>query len=78
MGFLQLRQDQRPDEETAEVATRLRQTDARFSELLDDCVGALGENALAARQLSDRLSFLRKEIESHAVARRPEDEETRS
>ena len=78
MRFLQGRQDQRPSGETAEVAARLRRTDARFSELLDVCAGALGENALATRELSDRVSFLRKEIESQAAGRRPEDEESRS
>jgi len=77
MGLLQLHQDQRPDWGEPEVAARLRRTDARLSRLLNICASALGESVQATRELSERVSLLRKEIETDAAGRR-EDGERRS
>ena len=78
MRLLQLHQDQRPDRGEAEVAARLRRTDARFSRLLNICANALGESVQATQELSERVSSLRKEIESDADGRRCRDGERRS
>ena len=78
MRLLQLHQDQRPDRGEPEVAARLRGTDARFSRLLNICANALGESVQATRELSERVSFLRKEIESDAAGRRCRDGERES
>jgi hypothetical protein len=78
MSLLQFHQDQRPDRGEPEVAARLRRTEARFSQLLDICANALGESLQATRELSDRMSFLRREIECDAAARRRQDGERRS
>ena len=77
MGLLQLHQDQRPDWGEPEVAARLRRTDARLFRLLNICASALGESVQATRELSERVSLLRKEIETDAAGRR-EDGERRS
>ena len=78
MRLLQLHQDQRPDKGESEVASRLRQTDVRFSRLLEFCANALGESAQATGELSKRVSFLREEIESNPASGRRLDEEGRS
>jgi hypothetical protein len=78
MRLLQLHQDQRPDRGEPEVAARLRGAGARFSRLLNICASALGESAQATRELSERVSFLRKEIESDAAGRRRQEGERRS
>lgn len=77
MSLLKFYQDLRPEREEPEVAVRLRRTDARLSWLLDVCASVLGESALATKEFSDRMPFLREEIEWRAV-RRPQDEESRS
>ena len=77
MSPLQLHQDQRPDR-GEEVAARLRRTDARFSRLLNICANALGESVQATQELSERVSSLRKEIESDAAGRRRQNGERRS
>ncbi len=74
MGLLQLHQDQRPDGGEPEVVARLRRTDARLSRLLNICANALGESMQATRELSERVSFLRKEIETDAAGRRQDGE----
>jgi hypothetical protein len=77
MSLLQLHQEKRPEWGEPEIAVRLRRTDARFSQLLNFCASALGESAQAARELSDRVSFLRNQIESNAAGRRAQHEESR-
>ena len=47
-------------------AARSQLANARFHQLLDYCANALGESVQATEELSQRLSYLRKEIESHA------------
>lgn len=78
MRLLQLHQDQLPDKGKSEVALRLRQTDVRFSRLLDICANALGERLQATGELSKRVLFLREEIESNPASGRRLDEERRS
>jgi hypothetical protein len=78
MRLLQLHQDQRPDRGEPEVAARLRRTGERFSRLLIICASALGESVQATQELSQRVSFLRREIESDAARRRRQDGERRS
>jgi hypothetical protein len=78
MRLLQLHQDQRSDKRESEVALRLRQTDVRFSRLLNICANALGESVQATRELSERMSLLREEIESNPADGGRPDEERRS
>ena len=47
-------------------AARSQLANARFHQLLDYCANALGESVQATEELSQRLSYLRKEIETHA------------
>ncbi len=47
-------------------AARTQLANTRFHQLLDYCANALGESVQATDELSQRLSYLRNEIESHA------------
>ncbi|MGO8844069.1 MAG: hypothetical protein ACLQFI_01690 [Methylocella sp.] len=49
-----------------EVAARTQLANARFHRLLDYCADALGESIRATEELSQRMSYLRKEIEAHS------------
>jgi hypothetical protein len=54
------------DTEDSEVAARTQLANARFHRLLDYCTEALSESIRATEELSQRISYLRKEIESHS------------
>ena len=73
MSLLQLPQDHRPAQATPEVAERLRFADGGFFLRLDLCANALGECVQATKKLSERVSSLRKEIETFAPGRRYEE-----
>ena len=52
--------------EDSEIPARTQLANARFSRLVDCCADALAESIRATDELSQRLTYLRKEIESHA------------
>jgi hypothetical protein len=57
------------DAEESEVGARRELATARFHRLLDYCADALGESIRATEELSQRMSCLRKEIESQSCRR---------
>jgi hypothetical protein len=61
-----------------EIAARIQFANARFYRLLDYCADALGESVRATEELSQRVSALRKGIESHASDGGRQQEEKRS
>lgn len=73
MNLPQLPDVQDPAEGDSEVTARLRVTDARFSRLFDLCASVLGESVQATEKLSERVSSLRREIESFGRGRRDEE-----
>ncbi len=54
------------DAEDSELAARTQLANTRFHQLLDYCADALGESIRASEELSQRMSYLRKEIESQS------------
>jgi len=55
--------------EDLEVSVRTKLANARFQRLLDYCADALGESIRASDELSQHMSYLRKEIESDSCLR---------